>query len=281
MAASPENSNISKMGAANLAIVFAPTILRREKQTIDSMLSDNEKAKRLVQLFIERYDDIFSVQKPQEKEKSIEMENFYNMLKLSTIRLAQSKLREAELTSSRFSSVSEDDIEPESLSILRLTNKSDGAYSSFSSSSTMEDYLKEEPKTKQNHSSNRNSFEDHKKIQEIKPENSPEISRKITAEEVSGVIYKSESNDSEISSVSGEIFRRKEEVEQLVKEIDTESLDAKDLICKIEEKRAYRPSFSDSYELLNQVADNFMVGKNIRKDFTWCHLHESLFQQQE
>lgn len=47
--------------ARNLAIVWAPTLLRKENRTPVQMLSDSEKAVILVELFITQYDRLFAV----------------------------------------------------------------------------------------------------------------------------------------------------------------------------------------------------------------------------
>lgn len=52
----------NKMSAANLAIIFAPSLMRsKEELSLDRMLQDNRDTTKLVQLMIEHYNDIFLV----------------------------------------------------------------------------------------------------------------------------------------------------------------------------------------------------------------------------
>jgi hypothetical protein len=54
-----ENEKTTKMGAKNLAIVFAPTIFRAKDDAIDKLLLDASSANNLVELFIQNYSEIF------------------------------------------------------------------------------------------------------------------------------------------------------------------------------------------------------------------------------
>ena len=49
------------MGASNLAIVFAPSLLRPIKETIDSAMKDSKYTVRLMELFIAQTDQFFDV----------------------------------------------------------------------------------------------------------------------------------------------------------------------------------------------------------------------------
>ena len=54
-----EKSEMNKMSPKNLAIVFAPTLLRPKTETMDEMMRDQEMTHALVQFFITEYDFIF------------------------------------------------------------------------------------------------------------------------------------------------------------------------------------------------------------------------------
>lgn len=93
-----KNSEVNKMTIENLSTIFAPTLLRKQDQSIQSIIDDSSKANLLVETLIRHFDTIF-VKKKVEMERednSPEALYFYETLRKGTIKLAQTRLKETE-----------------------------------------------------------------------------------------------------------------------------------------------------------------------------------------
>lgn len=114
-----KNSPVNKMSSTNIAIVFAPTLLRPQgdnQQSLMLSLSESDNAVRIVESIILRQDEIFeeSMSKSQgiacqgreastqayprddEMRSKVEIGAFYTTLKHSTIRMAKTLVEESE-----------------------------------------------------------------------------------------------------------------------------------------------------------------------------------------
>jgi len=97
------NKDVNKMGTQNLAIVFAPTMLRPEgeKESMASILGDSMHSHRLMEAFIENFSAIFDGETPPQQDRCSmspeERAAFFRTLKRGTIRLASAMVEADEL----------------------------------------------------------------------------------------------------------------------------------------------------------------------------------------
>eukprot|EP01116_Phalansterium_solitarium_P016188 TRINITY_DN3706_c0_g2_i1.p1 TRINITY_DN3706_c0_g2~~TRINITY_DN3706_c0_g2_i1.p1 ORF type:complete len:713 (-),score=249.77 TRINITY_DN3706_c0_g2_i1:26-2164(-) len=98
--AAPEHSKLSKMTASNLAIVFAPGLLRKKKQDLADMLSDSPTCNRVIELLIRNYDELFGEKLLHRDSTSSfdvndpTVKTFYQTLRLGTLKITKMRLLE-------------------------------------------------------------------------------------------------------------------------------------------------------------------------------------------
>jgi len=85
------NSHITKMTTENLAICFAPTLIRSKDESFDTFIKDSERTNKLVSLLISDYEELFE-KKPDPKPNISQnpgVDDFNQSMKKGVQKLAQ------------------------------------------------------------------------------------------------------------------------------------------------------------------------------------------------